>query len=1171
MMISKCEDSNKLMQLVTLFEENEKELTDVPKEMIEKYGFSCLANSLMFKKPKIPKHDKDTISEYMKTHTFLTIDSLCNYIISIKNDIDKLFAIFAWAALNIQYDVEAYLSDNIKSTTLEEVFETKRAVCSGYALFFNEMVKRTKINTDKIIVKEYSNYAKGYSYNCLSPPKNVNSNHASVYIEIDGNKFICEPTWGSGYLDENKQRHQRFNPNYFLIPLYDTLNDHYPCNESKQLLPFNFHYQDYLNSCKLCDLNRQIKTESNPFCKILCKNGYLEQTYSCIAPINKISAKIFIKKNDCFYRITEQEIFSYDIIQKKLPKHPERCRFRTSISFPQKGFYRVEMFIDTHMTLCFYVDNLMKCTESVPVGCDPWNKFIPITPTNICSHIKTNYALIRFTISSKKSNILWEMNKINKKDDIEEINELLSSSDSFITLTLPFDEERYEDLLLVNFPSSGKYEIKIYLANDYSNNYDYFISYYFDVDIISNTEKKSIFDFLLNDRSFNKKTFYYKDHKELIVRPSFQWNIINECEQIIEIKTESIDEHIHLEIRKDKKTIMWPECIKQTDDQFRCFKLIFPNEEGEYELLGWFNNNQKNSLQVHYFYVKNSSLKNPTKDERKINDYLMKKIEQENKEDSYKEIKHKNIEPKSFNYNNEKDNKVKNETSNSIDKAKNTQLKNNVTKKIDSITEPNENDENKKSKKSKEIDVKSSKSEENNDAEINKPKENDDNKKSHKPKEKNNKTKLNKSKDDDAKSRKSEECNDDTKINESKENDDNKKPFKPNENSNRTVCNKINENQKSKNKIGISRNINNIQQFENEINNESQSINKFSKNKRKERNESVSTKKEFRKPLYNHFNKRLKVSNYEQYDFKNNDDNNNCAGTNKKKQNMQIQKIPDVNNINQSIDDKQIIEIEKNAIDINIISIDNYDPNHPLPINDPLTIKAINTLGIKMNDIVYPDDITIQCYSFDPNDQTKIRKKLQKCVNILIHCIKKERMKIIKEIDINDTEKESNDIDIYKQKVDEIKDYLIRIKKHYSDKREANQNDDIKKNEAKQIDNDEKSNLETIQTPEKQINQLQSNQNILKQIKKYNEMILGKQYYINNVLMKNVYKANLQIIESKTKNNENHTKEMNREKVHHFKYVFNHPILNQKESTKIKTPRRSISVISTKKLPKYDF
>lgn len=44
---------NKLKQLVLTFEKNEKDLTDVPKELVNIFGYSCLANSLMFKEPKI--------------------------------------------------------------------------------------------------------------------------------------------------------------------------------------------------------------------------------------------------------------------------------------------------------------------------------------------------------------------------------------------------------------------------------------------------------------------------------------------------------------------------------------------------------------------------------------------------------------------------------------------------------------------------------------------------------------------------------------------------------------------------------------------------------------------------------------------------------------------------------------------------------------------------------------------------------------------------------------------------------------------------------------------------------------------------------------------------------------------------------------------------------------
>ena len=201
----KDEAFKKLKELVSLFEENEMELTDAPKELISQFGYSCLANSLMFKEPEIPRYDKNYIVDFIKKHNFPTVESLCNYILSLKNDIDKLFAIFCWAALNIKYDVDAFFSDNIRSTTLEEVFNTKRAVCSGYALFYKEMAKRAKINTKKIKIHEYSNLSKAYGFDPLNPPKNVESDHASIYLEIDGVPFISEPTWASGSIDKNKK------------------------------------------------------------------------------------------------------------------------------------------------------------------------------------------------------------------------------------------------------------------------------------------------------------------------------------------------------------------------------------------------------------------------------------------------------------------------------------------------------------------------------------------------------------------------------------------------------------------------------------------------------------------------------------------------------------------------------------------------------------------------------------------------------------------------------------------------------------------------------------------------------------------------------------------------------------------------------------------------------
>ena len=159
----------------------------------------------MFKEPVIPKYNIRIIEGFQK-HNFKTLDSLISFIRKLKNNINKLFAIFVYAALNIEYDVDLFFSD-IQSTmpTLEEVFNTKKAVCEGYSIFFIEMAKRVNIDSKRIHIQDYKNLAKGYSYNPLHKPSKIASNHSSVFISIDGVPFISEPTWASGHITKDNK------------------------------------------------------------------------------------------------------------------------------------------------------------------------------------------------------------------------------------------------------------------------------------------------------------------------------------------------------------------------------------------------------------------------------------------------------------------------------------------------------------------------------------------------------------------------------------------------------------------------------------------------------------------------------------------------------------------------------------------------------------------------------------------------------------------------------------------------------------------------------------------------------------------------------------------------------------------------------------------------------
>lgn len=112
-----------LEQLIKKYEKNNLLLTDAPQKLVKKYGYVCLSNSLMYKTSAIPKHNSKEISNYIETHTFRTIDSLIDYINTLTTDIDKLFAIFSYASLNIRYNVKLLHTKSREVPTLEKIFK----------------------------------------------------------------------------------------------------------------------------------------------------------------------------------------------------------------------------------------------------------------------------------------------------------------------------------------------------------------------------------------------------------------------------------------------------------------------------------------------------------------------------------------------------------------------------------------------------------------------------------------------------------------------------------------------------------------------------------------------------------------------------------------------------------------------------------------------------------------------------------------------------------------------------------------------------------------------------------------------------------------------------------------------------------------------------------------
>lgn len=134
----------------------------------------------------------------------------------INNDSLKVRAIYEWITDNISYDVS--LSAGVQTKTAEYYVETqtsdkvinsKKAICMGYTNLFHELCAASKIKS--YIVSGYSKNLATYTRKLFFSAER----HSWNAVKINGNWYLCDPTWGAGFIDMqtgtfNKQRNEEF-------------------------------------------------------------------------------------------------------------------------------------------------------------------------------------------------------------------------------------------------------------------------------------------------------------------------------------------------------------------------------------------------------------------------------------------------------------------------------------------------------------------------------------------------------------------------------------------------------------------------------------------------------------------------------------------------------------------------------------------------------------------------------------------------------------------------------------------------------------------------------------------------------------------------------------------------------------------------------------------------
>lgn len=259
------------------------------------------------------------------------IETLAKYLVKTsKNELEKARAIWIWITNNISYDVDGYFSGSISTYDAQTAFNKRLGVCSGYASLFKQMADIVNLKSEVI-----TGYAKGYSYN-PSIKELPNSNHAWIAINIQNKWYLCDPTWGSGYVDYKRKFIKDYEEFYFCANPAQLIYTHFPSDIKWQLLENPLDSSTFLNLLHVWPLffKLDLKPVSHPFARIETNTNSLNIIFSTSYDNIRILAAIY-------YKDTRKE--AVKPTYNKL-KEGNFYKWSININFPLKGEYYIYIF-----------------------------------------------------------------------------------------------------------------------------------------------------------------------------------------------------------------------------------------------------------------------------------------------------------------------------------------------------------------------------------------------------------------------------------------------------------------------------------------------------------------------------------------------------------------------------------------------------------------------------------------------------------------------------------------------------------------------------------------------------------------------------------------------------------------------------------------------------------
>jgi hypothetical protein len=176
-------------------------------------------------------------------------DEIANYInANFNTENDKIRAVFFYTTSNLSYDVANMFTVNSYETPQDRILKalkTKKGICWDYALIYNEIANLVGVKT--IVIQGYTKQ-KG---------KVDTMAHAWCASRIGNKWYLFDPTWGSGYVNNNKYT-RKINNIYFKVEPSKMINSHMPFDYLWQFINYPITNQEFIIGKTQIDKTKKI-------------------------------------------------------------------------------------------------------------------------------------------------------------------------------------------------------------------------------------------------------------------------------------------------------------------------------------------------------------------------------------------------------------------------------------------------------------------------------------------------------------------------------------------------------------------------------------------------------------------------------------------------------------------------------------------------------------------------------------------------------------------------------------------------------------------------------------------------------------------------------------------------------------------------------------------------